>query len=501
MDRPSPDEIRTARETIRNHEREVNSIDITISGLSEKLCQLKAERKSCLDVIAKCRGLLSLAPRLPDDVLILIFEHSVREWVRAPLVVSGVCAKWRRASFFPRLWSHIQIYRDSANGKDSNLNAVARTHLWLSRALQSPLYVTFDDDTMPCGYASELILDRASQWRTLTVRTSYVSQASAILSKCRRPLPNLHSLHVICEKEHEDELFLIGLEEVFVNAPSLSVIRIFSNSFPPSLPQTVVDLYLDLNCSCRRSFCLSDAKVLTPLPALQKLQRLTLVIDPQYSQPIITPEDLVPNICLQHLECLIIHTQAGYYNPILRYLRTPILRCLHLQQSQLSRYCKHHREDIGKILLQFLRSSKPPIRLLELIDVDIPSDDMAQCFFSLPLLEELCLDRSAISEDALFPLYGPKGTCPRLKRVFLYQCKNLAGQALIDLVRSRVDSSGNQSGPSFDRIEKITVIHCALVNDSHILDLARITVCNVVEWDLEDHLPPSHQLIGPRSYW
>ncbi|KAH9978087.1 hypothetical protein BGW80DRAFT_1456201 [Lactifluus volemus] len=127
------------------------------------------------------------------------------------------------------------------------------------------------------------------------------------------------------------------------------------------------------------------------------------------------------------------------------------------------------------------------ILLLELIDVDIPSDDMAQCFFSLPLLEELCLDRSAISEDALFPLHGPIGACPRLKRVFLCECDNLAGQALIDLVRSRVDSSGNQSGLSFDRIEEITAHYCALVNDSHILDLSHITVCHVVEWDFESH--------------
>jgi F-box-like len=499
MNRPSPDEIRTAHATIRNHEQEVNSIDIAMSDLSEQLRQLTAERKRHLDALAKCREFLSLVPRLPDEVLILIFEHSVREWDYAPLVISHVCTKWRRASFFPQLWSHIQL-----GGEPDYL--VEKTRLWLSRALQSPLSVTFYTSyRRPYRHTScafKLTLDRASQWRTLTVRTLYIYEASAILSECRRPLPNLHRLDVSCEKLRgdEDEILLTGLDQVFVDAPSLSVIRISCESFPLSLPPTVVDLCLELECS--ELYCLSYAKMLTTLPTLQKLQRLTLVLEPKYSQPIIIPENPAPDICLQHLECLIIRTQPGYYNHILRYLRTPILRCLHLQQGPRSPYYESPREDIDEILLQFLRSSNPSIRLLELYNVDIPSNDMAQCFFSLPLLEELCFNRSKISEGALLPLHGPIGACPRLKRIFLRRCENLAGQALIDLVRSRVDSSGNQWGPSFDPIEEITVIRCALVNDSHILDLAHITACNVVEWGLECHyrMSPNHQLIEPRLF-
>ncbi|KAH9978089.1 hypothetical protein BGW80DRAFT_793284 [Lactifluus volemus] len=486
MDRPSPDEIRTVRATIRNHEQEVNSIEIAMADLSGQLRQLEAER-NVISMLLQMPRIAFMGSAPSDDVLILIFEHCVGElWDDAPLVISHVCAKWRRASFFPRLWSHIEFHHDN------HALRVAKTHLWLSRALQSPLYVTFRAFNSPCRQspAFELILDRASQWRALSVRTMYDHQASAILSQCRRPLPNLHSLRlrVGCAQldEGKDEPFLVGLEEVFVDAPSLSDIRIFSNRFPPSLPQTVVDLHLSLDCM--RSFCLSDVKLLTALQTLQKLQRLTLTINPQYSYFIIAHEDPVPDIYLQHLECLII---CGYYNYILRYLRTPILRCLHLSHEPLFPSNKHPDKDIGKILLQFLRSSKPPIRLLELNEVGICSNDLAQCFFSLPLLEELCLCTSKISEKGLVPLHGPIGACPRLKRIFLGECKNLAGQALIDLVRSRVDSSGNQSGPSFDRIEEITAHYCALVNDSHILDLAHITVCHVVEWGFDSHFRTS----------
>jgi hypothetical protein len=126
------------------------------------------------------------------------------------------------------------------------------------------------------------------------------------------------------------------------------------------------------------------------------------------------------------------------------------------------------------------------MKLLELHDVDIRRDDFVQCFLFLPVLEELRLHETEISNDALLSLHGPMGACPRLKRLDLRWCEQLAGQALVDLVQSRVDSSGNRRG-SFDPIEEITVINCALVDESSVLNLAHATVCSVVVRNLEDH--------------
>jgi len=39
----------------------------------------------------------------------------------------------------------------------------------------------------------------------------------------------------------------------------------------------------------------------------------------------------------------------------------------------------------------------------------------------------------------------------------------------------------------FDPIEDITVINCALVDESSVLDLAQATVCSLVVRNLEDH--------------
>ncbi len=441
MEIASAEEIFAVHAVIHSHELEVESMDITIQDLLRQLQQLHAKRAYHLDAIAKCRGSISLARRAPDDVLALIFEHAAAGgWTNAPLVISQVCTKWRRASFVPCVWSHIHLSSES-------LDPVAKTRLWLSRALQSPLSVTIDVRVFDPHIldAFELILEHASQWRTLTLNTRFAQQASDILSQCRRPTPYLHTVDItsfsigVATEQGLDELS--GVADAFAYAPSLSHVRIVSNRFPVSVPQSVVDLSLQL------------ADVASSRPSL--------------------------SAALQMLGTL-----PADFNAILRSIQTPALQYLHLRSTEPPLNFPH--QGTGEALLQFLKSSKPPMKLLELHDVDICRDDFVQCFLSLPLLEELRLHETEISNDALFPLHGPMGACPRLKRLDLRWCEQLAGQALVDLVQSRADSSGNRRG-SFDPIEEITVINCALVDEGSVLDLAHATVCSVVVRNLEDH--------------
>ena len=483
MDIASGDEFLTAHATIRRHELEIEAIDITIQNILRELQQLRVEKAYHLNTIAKSRGSISLARRAPDDVLALIFEHCAASgWADAPLVTSHVCAKWRRASFVPRVWSHIHLTSES-------LNPVAKTRLWLSRALHSPLCVTIDIRVLSPHIldAIELILEHASQWRTLTLNTRFVQQASDILSQCRLPMPYLHTLDItsfsigVATEQGVDEL--MGLDDAFADAPSLSYARIVSNRFPPSVPQTVVDLSFQLSdITSSRPSLPAALQMLGNLPALRSL---TLVIPMKFAQIVINVNEgrPTPEICLHHLERLIIDAPPDF-NEILQHIQTPVLQHLHLRSTEPPLNRPH--EGTGEALLRFLKSSNPPIKLLELHDVDIRRDDFVQCFLSLPLLEELRLHETEISNDALLFLHGPKGACPRLRRLDLRWCEQLAGQALVDLVRSRNDPSENQRG-YFDPIEEITVINCALVNESNVFDLAHATVCSVVVRDLEDH--------------
>jgi hypothetical protein len=483
MEIASADEIFAAHVVIRSHEFQVESVDIAIQDVLRRLQKLRAKRSYHLDTIAKCRGSISLARRAPDDVLALIFEHAAAGgWVNAPLVTSQVCAKWRRASFVPRVWSYIHISSES-------LNPVAKTRLWLSRALQAPLSVTIDvrvfDPHMLDAF--ELILEHASQWHTLTLNTRFAQQANDILSQCRRPTPYLQTVNItsfsigVATEQGVDEL--TGVADAFADAPSLSYVRIVSNRFPVSVPQSVVNLSLQLDdiVSSRPSLP-AALQMLGTLPALRSL---TLVIPRQFVQIINSGDGPTPETvtCMHHLERLIIDAPPDF-NTILQSIQAPTLQYLHLRSTEPP--LNHPHEGTGEALLQFLKSSKPPMKLLELHDVDIRRDDFVQCFLSLPLLEELRLHETEISNDALLSLHGPMGACPRLKRLDLRWCEQLAGRALVDLVRSRADSSGNRRG-SFDPIKEITVTNCALIDEASVLDLAHATVCSAVVRDLEDH--------------
>ncbi len=490
MDIASAEEISAVHAVMRIHELEIGSIDIAIQDVLRQLQQLRAKRVYHLDTVAKCRGSVSLARRAPDDVLALIFEHAAAGgWVNAPLVTSQVCVKWRRASFVPRVWSHIHLSSES-------LHPVAKTRLWLSRALQSPLSVTIDVRVFDPHIldAFELILDHASQWRTLTLSTRFAQQADDLLSQCRCRIPYLQTVDItsfsigVATEQGMDEL--TGVADAFADAPSLSHARIISNRFPVSVPQSIVDLSLQLGDIASSRPSLSAA--LQMLGTLPVLRNLTLVVPRHFVQIIYSGDDPTPETCLHHLERLIIEAPPDF-NAILQSIQAPALQYLHLRSTEPP--LNHPHEGTGEALLQFIKSSKPPMKLLELHDVDIRRDDFVQCFLSLPLMEELRLHETEISDDALLSLHGPTGACPRLRRLDLRWCEQLAGRALVDLVHSRVDSSGNRRG-SFDPIEEITVINCALVDEASVLDLAHATVCSVFVRNLEDHCRTSrhHQI-------
>jgi hypothetical protein len=493
----SEGEIFAVHATIHNYQFEVEPIDIKTQDLFREVQQLRTARVSHLDAIAEHRGWISMARRAPDDVLALIFEHGAAGgWANAPLVVSHVCVKWRRASLAPRVWSHIHL-------NDDSLDPIAKTRLWLSRALQSPLCVTVDVRVINrCIIgAFELLLEHAPQWRTVTLNTRFAQQANDIVSQCNRPFPYLHILDItsfsigIATEQGVDEL--TGLDDAFADAPSLSYARIVSNRFPASVPQTVVDLSLQLSdvVSSRPSL-FATLEMLGSLPALRSL---SLVIPIQFAQIIYSNDDPARReTYFRRLERLVIDAPPDF-NAVLQLIQPPALQFLHLRSIEPP--LNHPHQGTGEALLQFIKASSPTIKLLELHDVDIRRDDFVQCFLSLPLLEELRLHETEISDDTLLSLHGPTGACPRLKRLDLRRCEQLAGRALVDLVRSRIDPTANQRR-LFDPIEEITVINCALVDESSVFDLAQATVCNVVVRNLEDHCrtPSRPIVIGSSAY-
>jgi hypothetical protein len=150
----SADEICTVRANIHKHRLEIDSIlvDVIIQNMPvlREVQQLRAKKAYHLGAIAKHRGSISLALRAPDDVLALIFEHSAAGgWTNTPLVTSHVCAKWRRASLVPRVWSHIHLTGES-------MDPVAKTRLWLSGPLNPHFVLLSTSESLILIYSTRL---------------------------------------------------------------------------------------------------------------------------------------------------------------------------------------------------------------------------------------------------------------------------------------------------------------------------------------------------------
>ncbi|KAI0069075.1 hypothetical protein BV25DRAFT_1845075 [Artomyces pyxidatus] len=478
----SEEDISSVYGEIRDHEDAIAAIDAELQQLARESHRLYTRKAHLLDLISKCRGRITLARRAPDDVLALIFEHCVSSgWAKGALVVSQVCSKWRRASFAPRVWSHIHVTSDSQD-------PISRTRLWVTRALQSPLHIIVDIRTIdqPLLHALDLLVDRVSQWQSFHLSTRFLQQASEVLVHCQRPAMKLKYLGV--------SSFAIGVEpttganealdirEAFPETPHLHTLRVVSNKFPTSISSQVREVTLELAQSPTTSLSMrSILRVLADLPALQSL---TIVVPPTFADAIIMPQDHSLPSLFPHLESLTLNAYPSF-NEILRHIETPALRHLHLRSTEDPLPFPHGAT--GTALRAFIDQSNPPLELLDLHDIDIPRDHFIECFSRLPKLEELRLHETEIPNEVMQILHGPAGACPRLKRLDFRWCEQLSGHALVDLVKSRANQA---EGGSSDPIEKITVINCALVEESDVLELARTTLCSIVARNLDDYCRP-----------
>ncbi|KAA1466209.1 hypothetical protein DENSPDRAFT_830973 [Dentipellis sp. KUC8613] len=475
----SLEEIEAVNAQISDYEDTIASIESKIQGVLRQANALRAQRQHYMDLISKCRGTITLVRRAPDEILAHIFEYcAATGWAKAPLVASHVCSKWRRAALAPKVWSYIYLTSESRD-------PLQRMQLWLSRALKSDLHVTIDAQVVDAPFllAMDLLLEHITQWRSLTLEARFVQQARYLLDRCTGQANQLQAVTIrafAAALDGEDGAEgLTGLREAFERSAHLQTLHIISNSFPSALPIQISDLSMELG-----TFPLGPISVdnmLETIAELPSLERLTLVAPNNFSASLL-PNEQNPPTQLSSLRTLFLE---GYpdFNQILRYIETPILRHLHLRSTEPPLNFPH--ESTGVALRSFIGSSRPPLKLLEFHDIDIPHSDFTYCFLNLPLLEELRLHETEIPNEVLSLLNGPDGACPRLKRLNLRWCEQLSGKTLVDLVESRSIAT-YQEGHS-DPIQDVTVINCALVEEEDVLAMARKTTCSVVVRDLQDH--------------
>jgi len=472
---------------IRTHESAIAIIDDEICGLMRAVRQLQFEKLKHSEGIRYYKGLITLARRLPCEILASIFEMCVQDgYTKTPLVVSHVCAQWRKATSFPSVWSHIYVDLD---GHDP----FNRTRFWLARAGNSGLRITLEirQDQTRLLDVINLLLEKRNQWQILTINSALLANVNRTLIACAGLFLQLHTLHVSVLQEFNDsdgqgdddiDMELAGLRTALQDAPKLSTVHLVRNVLPaPStLPSSITNLSLVLP-SYHFTFNLSIESVLWVLEELRHLEKFSMVLPAGTIRAFEPAEDIGRLVSLPHLYTITLIGWRDMYN-LLSHLVTPRLKFLHLRSPDDLGSAPD--EGTGRCLLLFLVRASPPLEELELRDADIPASYLIQCFSRLSQLKTLRLHESEISDDVLFELYGPNGLCPLLSVLDFRWCGYFTGRALVGLVRSRLHLDARISRTNActlpDAIAKVTVIYCSFVQAQDIADLASLTLCQVV---------------------
>ncbi|KAL0070849.1 hypothetical protein AAF712_002070 [Marasmius tenuissimus] len=483
--------VNRVNEAIQQEEGAIAAIDVEIEGLMQEIRRLRFKQTNHQDKIRIYRSTITLARRLPQEILASIFECCVQDgWTRFPLTASHVCTQWRSAARTPSVWSHIYV---EVNRRDP----CGRTLFWLRRSENVPLHVTLDferDASSPHVIPAvlDLLLQHSKRWKTLKVVSHWLHDANTILNYCSTALfPQLRVAGVAILEDFDtledgrrvdQSAQLVSLSASLQGASQLQTINITRNvlSSPTPLPSSLTNLSLNLP-SHTISATLSINVLLDILEQAPLLRTLVIMI-PRGSQPrFMLDVDVQRTVILPDLNVLTIVGKADLFG-VLPYLRTPSLLRLHLRSSLES--SGFAVESFGRDIFEFISSTSPPLELLELRDLDLSRDRFISCFSLLPTLEVIRLHESDIPDAVLNSLHGPEALCPRLRTLDLRWCGQITGSALVRLVRGRMIEG---LGARLEAINTITLINCAFVGERHVLELSRLVVCRIMMDDVDDY--------------
>jgi hypothetical protein len=480
---PTPEDIRKAHEHISKHEGHIAALDNEISQLYVQVRRVEEVKRQHMAEILKSKGVLTMARRLPKEILARIFEQCVTDgWTRAPIVASQLCSAWREAAQIPRVWSHLYVDCDKGN-------PVARCSLWLLKSMQCPLTVTIRANEHHPGLDTvlETLVGEIDRWRNFTLEAPSVRLANYVLSwitgarayalntvhvRLTEDTLDDHPINLVLEQQQER---LDGLLTTFGVAPNLTGLHLYTDSERcwVGLP-SIKHLNLHINeCRAGGAQAISESAILNTLNDCPGLQSCSISISRLDARPVeLDNPDRV--ITMSNLTELTLTLPPSWLT-LVQHLRTPALENLHLRcPDDPHGYAADSTREAIRI---FLEGSAPPLRTLEMYDIDMSQDDFEFMFSQLNRLEELRLHGSEILDPTLLKLCAPTGLLPALKRVDLRWCGHLTGAALAALVQSR--AVDNHSSP----LEEVTVINCSFVKEQDIINIARHTTCRLLVRD------------------
>lgn len=469
------------KSSITAHERCMAVIDQKIEDLVKKIRRLQFQRSQHQEEVKKFHGMITLARRLPVEILAAIFEECVHNgWTRTPLTVSHVCSEWRKAAAdVATVWSHVYINLDGRYPFE-------RTRLWLEKARTCPLRITLevgkDDQHLP--RVLDLILSRVSQWQYLHIRSLLLSHANRILTLWNKPAPQLATIDITIIQEFEvqepeiDDHQLTGLNKAFSEAPLLRTIKMTRNLLPSLIPFSITTCYLSLPSVTPTTLAISS--VIQLLESLPLLELFSMTVP--FKHPLrFEPEPNVDrSIFLPNLRSLILMGGPDIFQ-LLSHLRATSLTYLNLLASNDPR---GPDVEIGQCLKVFIDSASPPLESLDIRDINIPFGPFYYCLQKLRDLKELRLHDSDVDDSFMQNFIILRGSesplCPQLTSLDLRWCSYISGRILVAIMQSRQALQDSFDACPVAAMGAITVINCSHVHDRDIFTMAEMVTCRVI---------------------
>ncbi|KAJ7103016.1 hypothetical protein B0H15DRAFT_188771 [Mycena belliarum] len=315
---------------------------------------------------------------LPSELILDIFQLAVDppedsefyiEGLRAALVLSHVCAQWRRlAHTTPQLWTlqsfPVEIVKPNDSG-DARKISMDATKVCLDRSGSLPIAVDLgglsQDAAAP--FLKELIC-HSHRWRTLSLSTDSISALTEI------PPGGLNILESV-------DLPLLGESTAdplpsklttFLGAPRLRSVELEAQHLP-FLPMPWSQLtHLTLTGHHSPQPCL-DTLILCPQLVVAELEMMGW---PHSDSP---PASDIGTVTLPHLEKLGLNlqimTEGEHLMPLLRLLNLPALNTLILDLDDDAEYFSWSLLDFTQFQLR-----SPHIERIDLISCNPDSDDL-----------------------------------------------------------------------------------------------------------------------------
>lgn len=467
-------DVAAIHRTISHHEQAIATLDGKINAMMSIIRQMEYEKLRHKAEIRRCKGIITLAIRLPQEILASIFEECIKDgWTRTPLTVSHVCSSWRRAASIPSVWSHVYVNLDARD-------PYQRSRLWLDKSQDTLLTIDIEigNDTTHLPKTMNLLVKEMKRWKALSLKSVYFEPANQVLQLCGRPAPQLQVVHILHVQEPIDinTFHLVPLSDSFINASRFQTLHIERRLLPHPgfIPTSISVLSLRL-LDTELVIAQSIAAVLQLFDSLPLLRSFSLEAPFGQRQSFVTDANQGEIVALDQLESMTLTGSNSIFG-ILAHLNPPNLTHLYLRSSLESTLAVETGDWIALLL-----ERSPSLSLLEIRDLLIDPTCIGRYFQLLPSLQELRLHDVDVDDAVLQLLNAPSGLCPHLTRLDFRWCGRLSGRALVALVKRRlIMDMDEEFYPRTKSIEVITVINCSFVKEEDIIDLGEMTLCRLI---------------------